>query len=84
MEMLIETKGQVHCVYGEAIDLHQLGRLKIQRGSHVEPNEEGRWLADLAPVGGPVLGPFDSRSTALKAEGSWLQRWLCRSAESKR
>ncbi len=32
----------------------------------------GFWYADLAPVGGPVLGPFLKRSTALEAELDWL------------
>ena len=55
--------------------------LTIQRGSHVEPNERGQWLADLAPVGGPVLGPFRLRSEALEAERDWLeQHWLQRAA----
>ena len=40
----------------------------ITRASHVEPDAEGRWLADLTPVAGPVLGPFDLRSEALAAE----------------
>jgi hypothetical protein len=43
----------------------------------VEPDTVGRWLADMAPVDGPVLGPFDRRSEALAAEREWLeQNWL--------
>ena len=35
------------------------------------------WLADLSPVNGPVLGPFDRRSEALAAELAWLEaNWL--------
>lgn len=33
----------------------------------------GSWYADLAPSGGPILGPFESRSDALIAEAAWLQ-----------
>ena len=78
MEMVVQRDGQVRCVYGETIDLSSLGSLTIQRGSHVEPDSTGRWLADLAPVDGPVLGPFDHRSEALAAEREWLERnWLC-------
>lgn len=32
----------------------------------------GKWWADCAPVGGPVLGPFDNRDTALAEESKWL------------
>jgi len=30
------------------------------------------WEADMAPSGGPVLGPFPSRRQALKKERRWL------------
>ncbi len=77
MQLLIERSGQVRCLYGEAIDLSLLGSLTIRRGSHVEPDQQGRWVCDLSPVAGPTLGPFDSRSAALAAEVAWLaQHWL--------
>ena len=53
------------------------GDLAIRRASHVEPDAAGRWWADLAPVGGPRLGPFDRRSEALAAELRWLERHWC-------
>ncbi len=59
MELLIRPGGEVRCVYGEAIDLHALGQPQITRASHVEPDEQGRWWSDLAPVNGPRLGPFN-------------------------
>ena len=52
MQILIDTSGNARCVYGELIDLAELGSLSIRRGSHVDPTEDGRWLADLAPVDG--------------------------------
>ncbi|MDB5336616.1 MAG: hypothetical protein JWN70_2235 [Planctomycetaceae bacterium] len=77
MELIVESCGTVRCVYGEDIDLNQLGRLSIQRGSHVEPTPGGNWTADLAPVNGPLLGPFSTRTEALAAEVDWLQQyWL--------
>jgi hypothetical protein len=77
MDLLIEPTGTVRCVFGEQIDLGQLGRLSIRRGSHVEPTPDGQWTADLAPVQGPLLGPFPTRTAALNAEVSWLQEhWL--------
>ena len=80
MELLIATGGTVRCLYAEEIDLHALGNLTITRASHVEPDQHGNWLADLAPVAGPILGPFPSRRQALAAERTWLDaHWLPRS-----
>ena len=77
MNLIIEVGGRVRGIYGEAIDLAALGQVRITRASHVEPNEDGRWVADLSPVGGPRLGPFDRRTEALGAEVSWLEeKWL--------
>ena len=77
MELLVQPTGDVRCVYGEDLNLAQLGRLSIQRGSHVEPTTDGQWTADLSPVHGPILGPFSSRHDALSAEVSWLnEHWL--------
>ncbi len=77
MNLVVEPNGSVRCVYGENIDLHALGNVAITRGSHVEPDQQGRWFADLAPVDGPKLGPFDLRTAALDAEVAWLQaHWL--------
>ena len=77
MNLIIESDGRVRGVFGEAIDLAALGSPRISRASHVEPDERGSWLADLAPVGGPRLGPFERRSEALEAEVAWLEEnWL--------
>ena len=72
MQLVIHSDGNVRCLYGEDFDLRQLGRLTILRASHVEPDKNGHWLADLSPVAGPTLGPFASRSEALAAEEDWL------------
>jgi hypothetical protein len=76
MDLVIDAHGGIKCVYGEAIPLQELGDMAIRRASHVEPDSQGRWWADLAPVGGPSLGPFDRRSQALDAEIAWLELWL--------
>ena len=77
MDLIVSPDGTIRAVYAEAIDLGVLGHLVISRASHVEPNDSGRWLADLTPVAGPVLGPFDLRSKALEAEQAWLViNWL--------
>ncbi len=72
MELVVDAGGDVRCVYGEELDLREIGKLQITRASHVEPDAEGFWFADMGPVGGPVLGPFRSRTEALQAESGWL------------
>ena len=77
MQLIITPKGQVRCIYAEAIDLTTIGRMSISRGSFVEPNADGQWNVDLSPVQGPRLGPFTQRSAALQSEVDWLERhWL--------
>lgn len=77
MQLVVESDGTVRCLYGEEIDLSTFGPLAISRGSHVEPTADGCWLADLLPVSGPILGPFQTRSAALAAEVAWLEaNWL--------
>jgi hypothetical protein len=83
MNIVIRPDGSLRCLYDETLDLTLLGKLEIRRGSHVEPDEAGRWWADLCPVSGPKLGPFDRRSEALTAERDWLERnWLQPAAAS--
>ena len=77
MELVIRPGGDMHCIYDEQLPLAALGQLHIRRASHVEPDERGGWTADLSPVQGPHLGPFDQRSDALAAEVLWLRdHWL--------
>jgi hypothetical protein len=73
MELVVDAGGSVRCIYDEALDLREIGKLQITRASHVEPDAEGYWWADMGPVDGPVLGPFRSRSEALEAERGWLE-----------
>ena len=72
MELVVGVDGVARCIYDEALDLREMGRLQITRASHVEPDAEGYWWADMGPVDGPVLGPFKSRTEALQAERRWL------------
>jgi hypothetical protein len=73
VEIIVAPGGDASSIYDEAFDFGCLGRVQIQRASHVEPDESGRWRADLSPVGGPTLGPFTLRSEALTAELQWLR-----------
>ena len=73
---LIFSGGCASAIYSDEIDrgdidLAVIGDVTIARASHVEP-APGGWAADMAPVGGPCLGPFASRGEALKAEVAWL------------
>ena len=72
MELIVAADGVARCIYDEALDLREIGTLKITRASHVEPDGYGFWWADMGPSGGPVLGPYGSRSEALRAERGWL------------
>lgn len=72
MEIRVDRVGGIQAIYGEAIDLGQLGVVMIRRASYVEPDAEGRWWADLASVQGPRMGPFRRRTEALAAEEEWL------------
>jgi len=81
MDLVIDARGQIRCVYGEALDLAAFGQVTIRRASHVEPDAHGRWWADLSPVAGPTLGPFGLRTEALAAEQTWLEdHWLAETA----
>jgi hypothetical protein len=81
MQLIVLPTGEIRCLYEEVIDLAALGRPAITRASHVEPDADGQWWADLSPVSGPHLGPFPWRTEALGAEKTWLEaNWLAGSA----
>lgn len=80
----IDPSGRIEFVFDESLrGLLDLGRFDVFRASHVEPCVSGlglAWRADMSPVGGPVLGPFDTRDAALASEVAWLeQNYLGRS-----
>lgn len=71
----VEPSGQVKFIWNDRLSfLKSSGQATIKRASHVEPDENCQWGADMSPVGGPVLGPFDSREEALAAEAEWLAK----------
>lgn len=74
IELVVDAGGRVRCIYDEAVDLREFGKLQITRASYVEPDAEGYWWADMGPSGGPVLGPFTSRTEALRSELAWLRQ----------
>jgi hypothetical protein len=77
MDVIVDPRGNLRCLYSELINLIALGCPVITRASTVEPDPDGLWWADLKPVNGPCLGPFPRRSEALQAEKEWLEsNWL--------
>ena len=60
MQIIIEPDGTARCIYRKKSTWQRSAAPTITRASHVEPDQQGRWLADMSPVGGAVLGPFDS------------------------
>lgn len=73
MTLTITPTGSVCFLWSDDLQpLLALGAPQIRRVSHVEPTPDGEWTADMAPVGGPVLGPYPLRIDALRAEAEWL------------
>ena len=73
-KILISPDGKSRFIYSDEVAsvMREVGTLNTKRASHVEPNEDGEWMADLSPVGGPLLGPFETRAGALAAESVWI------------
>jgi hypothetical protein len=72
--------GTVQFIYNDELrPLLDIGDARIERASHVEPGDPTKgqdalkWYADMHPVGGPVLGSFDTREQALAEEVSWIE-----------
>ena len=72
--------GTMRAIWHDALaPLLEEGEFTITRASDVEPNDAGRWVADMAKSGGPMLaGPdgtgFVRRADALAAEVEWLRQ----------
>lgn len=72
--IIITADGNMRFIWADELsDLVQSGKPTITRASDVEPLPDGRWVADLGRVGGPVLGPFNKRIEALAAEVRWME-----------
>lgn len=70
----IKADGTIRFVYDDdLLALAYAGPSSTRRASFVEPNHDGRWMADLSPIGGPIFGPFTLRKTALDAERDWIE-----------
>lgn len=71
----IARNGVLRAIHDDAlVPLLRQGDVSIRRASHVEPDttKPGYWYADMAPVGGPVLRGYETRTAALHAEVQYL------------
>lgn len=75
----IFVTGSGDVVYLHDDDVHEvmqdvLDQAAIRRASYVEPQSDGRWYVDFAPIGLQItLGPFRRRADALAAEREYLE-----------
>jgi len=75
-DVIVAPDGTVRFIYDDdlASMLQDVGALSVARASHVEPlSDRGGWTADMHPVGGCILGPFETRGQALSEEIDWLR-----------
>lgn len=79
--LVVRPDGTVEFIYADALaPVLEGGDFAIRRASHVEPTQDGRWQADMAPVGGPRLDATLTRTAALAMEVHWIEEnWLLRS-----
>ena len=76
-KIIISKTGQIRFIYtDELTSLLKEGKVSIKRASNVEPTNDGKWIADMSPIADVKLGPFEKRSTAIKAEIKWLNKHL--------
>jgi hypothetical protein len=75
LDLTVDQSGSLRAIWNDSIAgiLSDLGEASIVRASHVEP-EGTQWFADMAPSGGPKLGPFALRQEAIDAEVIWLKQ----------
>ena len=70
--MVVRESGTIEFIWDDAVAfIAEHGECKIERASHVEP-VGSEWVADLGPVGGPVLPACKTRAEALRNEVDWL------------
>lgn len=72
--LVVRPDGTVEFIYADPLaPVLDAGDFNVRRASNVEPTQDGRWQADMAPVGGPVLPPTGTRCAALALEVQWLE-----------
>ena len=76
--IFIRPDGTLEFIYHDLLRplIDQAHTITINRVSSVEPNDQGKWVADLSAVGGPCSPEFDLREDALQWEVNWIQEQL--------
>lgn len=73
MSIIITPDGNLRFIWADRLDeLKHAGAFQRRRASYVE-SFGTQWTADMAPVGGPCLGPFELHKDAIAAETAWLE-----------
>lgn len=73
LRLIVDADGKVRFIWDDVLQpFMEMGTAYVKRASHVEPWPGGGWIADLSPIEGPILGPFELRGQALAAERQWL------------
>ena len=76
--------GRVYGLYSDRVDLRALGRVRAERGSHVEWDDEDQgWYATIV-ASRERLGPFLQRSEAVTIERAVMAARLSAYAEARR
>ena len=76
MQLVVKPTGVLIGIYDDSLDYSEFGKPQIRRVSYVEPDEQGRWFANMTLSNGPTLGPFDKRHKAITAELEYLSTLL--------
>ena len=88
VSIFVETNGSVRCVYTEAVDLSEIGKLYIDRASHVEfDNLAQCWVVtwtEASEMRHSDCAKFLTRTEALQWEEAQLIAAMAKAYESKR
>lgn len=73
MSITVTPDGNLKFIWDDRLDeLKHAGEFHRRRASYVE-SAGTQWTADMSPVGGPLLGPFELHKYAISAETAWLE-----------
>jgi hypothetical protein len=65
VEMIFDEEGMIHSLYHECIPLNLLGKITVERASHIEFDSQVQLWQVLTPNKNTVLYENDSRDNCL-------------------